>query len=212
MRVSKILYTLLLFGPLAIEANEATAPKDGNSPVTAVDSATGRDVHTTAKPVSGQALARTAAGKRAAAKDPDTGAAIVNRPATTQQVVRTNADRLRSLLATQARGRVVRQPVSRPVGSARAPTLMDGARQERLGTNRTQFGTAPARQPARGVASPAPVASPSAARPVSALSVHAIHSTNGLPRAPGLAVVGGPVAGRGVHNSSIDGTQLRRKF
>ena len=210
--MSKILCTQLLFGPLAVAANEATAPKDGNSPVTAVDSATGRNVHTTAKPGSGQASARTATEKRAAAKDPDTGAAIASRPATTQQVVRTNADRLRSLLATQARGRVVRQSVSRSVGSARAPTLMGGAGQERLGTNRTQFGTTPARQPARGVAAPAPVASPNAARPVSALSVRAIHSTNGLPRAPGLAVVGGPVVGRGVHNSSIDGTQLRQKF
>jgi hypothetical protein len=221
VRLSKILCTLLLVGSLAVEANEATAPKRSNLPMTAVDSASGRDVHTAAKPVNGRALARTAAEKGAGAKDRDTGIGVASRPATTQQMGRANADRLRSLLGAQARARVVRQPLSRPVGSARAPTFVRGAGQERLGATATQFGASPARQlmgatPApqftRGVASPAPVASPSAARPVQTLSALAIHSTNGLPRAPGLAVVGGPVVGRGVHNSSIDGTRPRHKF
>jgi hypothetical protein len=215
VRVRKILCTLLLFGPLAVEANEATAPKR-----TVADSATAAEVHTNAKPVNGQALARTAAQKGAGANDRDTSLAVAGRPATTpsraattQQMGRANADRLRSLLGTQARGRVVRQPLSRPVGSARAPTFMGGAGQQRLGANGTQFAVAPARQLTRGVASPAPVASPTAARPVPALSALAIHSTNSLPRAPGLAVVGGPVVGRGAHNSSIDGTaRLRHKF
>jgi hypothetical protein len=212
VRVSKILCTLLLFGPLAVEANEATAPKRSNLPMTAVDSATGRDVHTPAKPVNGRAPARTAAEKGASAKDRDTGMGVASRPATTQQLGRANADRLRSLLGTQARGRAVRQPPSRPVGSARAPTFVRGAGQERRGANPTQFGATPARQFTRGVASPAPVASPNAARPVQTLSALAVHSTNGLPRAPGLAVVGGPVVGRAVHNSSIDGTGPRHKF
>jgi hypothetical protein len=234
VRASKILCTLLLFGSLAVEANEATAPKDTNSPMTAVDSAIGRDVHTTAKPVNGRASARTVAEKGAGARDRDTGAAVASRPANmpsrpgiTQQVGRANADRLHSLLAAQARGRVVRQPVSHPVGSARAPTFMGGAGQQRPGANvtqfnGTQFGAMPARQLTRGVASPAPVAWPSAgrpaptlgaARPVPTLSAVAVHSTNGLPRAPGLGVVGGPVVGRGARNSSIDGTtRLRQKF
>jgi hypothetical protein len=221
VRVSKILCTLLLFGPLAVEANEATAPKRSNLPMTAVDSATGRDVHTPAKPVNERAPARTAAEKGAGAKDRDTGMGVASRPATTQQLGRANADRLRSLLGTQARGRAVRQPLRRPVGSARAPTFVRGAGEERRGANPTQFGATPARQlsgaaPARqftrGVASPAPVASPNAARPVQTLSALAVHSTNGLPRAPGLAVVGGPVVGRGVHSSSIDGTRPRHKF
>jgi hypothetical protein len=212
VRVSKILCTLLLFGPLAVEANEATAPKRSNLPMTAVDSATGRDVPTPARPVNARAPARTAAQKGANAKDRDTGMGVASRPATTQQLGRANADRLRSLLATQARGRAVRQPPSRPVGSAGAPTFVRGAGQERRGANPTQFGATPARQFTRGVASPAPVASPNAARPVQTLSALSIHSTNGLPRAPGLAVVGGPVVGRAVHNSSIDGTRPRHKF
>jgi hypothetical protein len=221
VRVSKILCTLLLFGPLAVEANEATAPKRSNLPMTAVDSATGRDRNTTAKPVNGRPLAWTAAEKGAGAKVRDTGMGVASRPATTQQMGRANADRLLSLLGAQARGRVVRQPLRRPVGSARAPTFVRGAGQEGRGANPTQFGATPARQltgatPApqftRGVASPAPVASPSAARPVQTLSALAIHSTNGLPRAPGLAVVGGPVVGRGVHNSTIDGTRPGHKF
>jgi hypothetical protein len=244
VRVRKILCTLLLFGSLAVEANEATAPKRGNSPVKAVDSATDRDAHAAAKPVNGRASPRTAAEKGAGEKDRDTGMGVARRPATTQQMGRANADRLRSLLGAQARGRVVRQPLRRPVGSARAPTFVRGAGQERRGANPTQSGATPARQltganptqfsatptrqltganptqvgatPARqfmrGVASPAPVASPSAARPVPTLSAMAIHSTNGLPRAPGLAVVGGPVVGRGVHNSSIDGTRPPHKF
>ena len=189
MRVSKILCALLLFGSLAVEANEATAPK-GRAPDTAAD-----------------------------AKDRDTGAAVASRrappptrPATPQQIGRANADRLRSLLGTQARGRVVRQPVSRPVGSARAATFLGAAGLQRPGANVAQFGATPARQLMRGVASPAPVASPRAARPVPTLSALAIHSTNVLPRAPGLALVGGPVVGRGARNSSIDGTRLRQKF
>lgn len=189
MRVSRILCTMLLFGSLAVEANEATAPKG-----TAADSAT------------------AAVASRPAAT-PSHPVTTSSRPATTQQIGRANADRLRSLLGTQARGRVVRQPVSRPVGSARAPTLMGGAGQQRPGANVTQFGATPARQLMRGVVSPAPVASPRAARPVPTLSALAIHSTNGQPRAPGLAVVGGPVVGHGAHNSSIDGTtRLRQKF
>jgi hypothetical protein len=182
VRASKILCTLLLFGPLAAEASEATAAKDSNSPLTAVDSATGRDVHTGPKPANERVLAQTAAEKGAGAKDRDTGVAVAGRPATTpslpanmanrpgitQQVGRANVDRLHSLLAAQARGRVIRQPVSHPVGSA---------------------------------------------RPVPTLSALAIHSTNGRARAPGLAVVGGPVVGRGARNSSIDGTpRLRQKF
>jgi hypothetical protein len=230
VRVSKILCTLLLLGSLAVEANEATAPKRSNLPMTAVDSATGRDVHTPAKPVNGRPPARTAAEKGASAKGRDTGMGVASRPATTQQIGRANADRLRSLLGAQARGRAVRQPLSRPVGSARAPTFVRGAGQERRGANPTQFGATPARQltgatPARqfsgatpapqftrGVTSPAPVVSPNAARPVQTLSALAVHSTNGLPRAPGLAVVGGPAVGRAVHNSSIDGTRPRHKF
>jgi hypothetical protein len=219
MRVTKILCTLLLFGPLAVEANEATVPQRSNLPLTSVDSATGRDVHTNAKPVKGRASARTAAQKGAGAKDRDTGVAVASRPttpprraATPQQMGRANADRLRSLLGTQARGRVVRQPLSRSVGPARAPTFVGGVGQQRVGANATQFGATPARPLTRGVASPAPVARPSAARPLPALSALAVHSTNGLPRAPGLAVVGGPVVGRGVHNSSIDGTRPRHKF
>jgi hypothetical protein len=221
VRVSKILCTLLLFGPLAVEANEATTPQRSSLPMTAVDSATGRDVHTPAKPVNGRAPARTAAEKGASAKDRNTSMGVASRTATPQQLGRANADRLRSLLGTQARGRAVRQPPSRPVGSARAPAFVRGAGQERRGANPTQFGATPARQfsgatPApqftRGVASPAPVASPNAARPVQTLSALAVHSTNGLPRAPGLAVVGGPVVGRAVHNSSIDGTRPRHKF
>lgn len=205
MRVSKILCTLLLFGPLAVEGNEAPAPKRSNSPMTAVDSATGRDAHPGAKQVDGRGSAR-AAEKGGGVKDRDAGAAVASRPATTQQMGRANADRLRSLLGAQARGRVVRQPLSHPAGSAHAPTLMGGAGQKTLGATGTQFGVTPARQPTRGVASP------SVARPVPSLSALAIHSTNGLPRAPGLAVVGGPVVGRAVHNSSIDGTRLRHKF
>ena len=210
MRVSKILCTLLLFGPLAVEANEATAPKG-----TAVDSATGPEVHTGAKPVSERALAQ----KEAGAKDRDAGAAVASRPAPPptrpappQQIGRANADRLRSLLGTQARGRVVRQPVSRPVGSVRAPTFIGGAGQQRPGANVTQFGATPARQLMRGVASPAPVASQRAVRSMPTLSALAVHSTNGLPRAPGLAVVGGPMMGRGAHNSSIGGTRPGHKF
>jgi hypothetical protein len=228
VRVSKILCTLLLFGPLVAEANETTAPKDSNSPLTAVDSATGRDVHTSPKPANERVLAQTPAEKGGGAKDRDTGVAVAgrlattpSRPAATQQIRRANADRLHSLLAAQARGRVVRQPVSHPVDSARAPTFMGGAGQQRPGANVTQFGATPARQLTRGAASPVPVASPnagrsaptlSAARPVLTLSALAMHSTNGHPRAPGVAVLGGPVVGRSVHSSSVDGTRLRQKF
>lgn len=212
MRVTRILCTLLLFGPLAVEADEATAPKRSDVPMAAVDSATGRDVQPGANPANGRALARTAAEKGAGVKDRDAGAAVASRPATAQQAGRANADRLRSLLAAQGRGRVVRQPLSRSVGSAHAPTFVGGTGQERLGANAKQLSATPARQLTRGVASPAPGASPSAARPVPALSALAIHSTSGLPHAPGLAVVGGPAVGGGVHNSSIDGTRIRHKF
>jgi len=223
MRVSKILCTLLLFGPVAVDANETTAPKR-----TAADPATGAEVHSSAGPVNGRELARTAAQKDAGARDRDTGAAVASRPATTsgrpaatQQIGRANTDRLHTLLAAQARGRVVRRPVSHPVGAARAPTFMGGAGRQRPDANVTQFGATPARPLTRSAVSPAPVVSPnagrstptlSAARPVPTLSALAIHSTNGHPRAPGLAVLGGPVVGRSVHSSSIDGTRLRQKF
>ena len=225
MRVTRILCTLLLFGPLAVEANEATAPKDSNSPLTAVDSATGRD-----RDAGVAVAARPATTPSRPATTPSFPAGPPSRPAATQQIGRANADRLHSLLAAQARGRVVRQPVSHPVDSARATTFMGRAGQQRPGANVTQFGATPARQLTRGATSQAPVGSLnagrstptlsgarpvpmlSAARPVPTLSALAMHSTNGHPRAPGLAVLGGPVVGRSVHSSSIDGTRLRQKF
>lgn len=226
MNVSRILCALLSCGSLAIEANAAVSPMGSRSPQTMAESTAGRDVHAEARPADGRALARPAAEttahatNRAGAANRDAAMAVESRSMTMQhpvgQVGRGNADRLRSLLGAQARGRVARQPTRPSVGSARAPTIGGSTGQERFGGNPAQFGAGPVRQPSQRVGQPvgslALASLPKTARPAPTLSALATHSTNGARRAPGLAVVGGPVIGRDVHNSTIDGTQARHKF
>ena len=240
MKMSRILCTLLLCGAVTFEATAATLPEQGNSPQ-ASDSTADRDVDTNVRSADGRESARRGAQKGSGTTRRNAATAVSARsePATRPHAVsplgRSNADRLHSLLSAQARGRVARQPARRPVGSAPVATAGGGAGQDRLGVvagqqrlgaNPTRFGTSPARtsvnpvpfsaspvrQTTQAVASLALATSPVAARPAPTLTALAIHSTNGLPRAPGPAVVGGPAIGRGVHNSTIDGGRLRHAF
>ena len=240
MKMSRILCTLLLCGAVAFEATAATLPEQGNSPQ-ASDSTAGRDMDANVRSTDGRESARREAQKGSATNRRNAGTAVsarsepAARPRTVTPLGRSNSDRLHSLLSAQARGRVARQPARRPVGSAPVATVGGGAGQDRLGVvagqqrlgaNPTRFGTSPARtsvnpvpfsaspvrQTTQGVASLALANSPVVARPAPTLTALAIHSTNGLPRAPGPAVVGGPVIGRGVHNSTIDGLGSRHKF
>ena len=239
MKMSRILCTLLLCGAATFEATAATLPEQGNSPQ-ASDSTADRDVDTNVRSADGRESARRGAQKGSGTTRRNAATAVSARsePATRPHAVsplgRSNADRLHSLLSAQARGRVARQPARRPVGSAPVATvggvgqdrLGVVAAQQRIGANPTRFGTSPARlsstpvpfsaspvrQATRDVASLALATSPVAARPAPTLTALAIHATNGLPRAPGPAVVGGPAIGRGVHNSTIDGGRLRHAF
>jgi hypothetical protein len=217
VNVSRILCTLLLCGSLAIEANAANRAGAAN----------GADAANRAG-VANRASAANVAG----AANRDAAMAGGDRPVTAQHIVgpagRGNADRLRSLLGSQARGRVARQPTLRPIGSARAAAIGGSTGQGWFGANPARFGASPMRQPAVGVGqgtapsvgpnvgqrvgSLALAAPPKGTRPALTLTALAIHSTNSIHRAPGLAVVGGPVIGRGVHTSTIDGTQARHKF
>jgi hypothetical protein len=225
VNVSRILCTLLLCGSLAIEANAANRAGAAN----------GADAANRAG-VANRASAANVAG----AANRDAAMAGGDRPVTAQHIVgpagRGNADRLRSLLGSQARGRVARQPTRRPVGSARAPAIGGSTGQGWFGANPARFGASPMRQTGVGVGqgtgqnvgqSTAPsvgpsvgqrvgslalAAPPKGSRSAPTLSALAIHSTSGAHRAAGLAVVGGPVIGRAVHTSTIDGTQARHKF
>ena len=239
-KMSRILCTLLLCGAATFAAAAATLQEQGNSPQVSGSTA-GRDVDANVRSADGRESARKGAQKGSGTTRRNAGTAVssrsepATRPHTVSPLERSNADRLHSLLSAQARGRVARQPARRPVGSAPVSTGGGGAGQERLGVmasqqrlgaGPTRFGTSPARlsvnpapisaspvrQTTQGVASLALATSPAAARPAPTLTAFAIHSTNGLPRAAGPAVVGGPVVGRGVHNSTIDGTGSRHKF
>ena len=240
MKMSRILCTLLLCGAVTFEATAATLPEQGNSPQ-ASDSTADRDVDTNVRSTDGRESARREAQKVSVTNRRNAGTAVsarsepAARPHTVTPLGRSNSDRLHSLLSAQARGRVARQPARRPVGSAPVATVGGGAGQDRLGVvagqqrlgaNPTRFGTSPARtsvnpvpfsaSPVRpttqGVASLALANSPVAARPAPTLTALAIHSTNGLSRTLGSAVVGGPASGRSAHNSTIGGLGSRRKF
>ena len=235
-----ILGTLLLCGAVNCEAIAAASSEQGNLPQ-AGDSTAGRDVDANVRSTDGRQSARKGAQKGSATNRRNAATAVsprsepAARPHTLTPLGRSNSDRLHSLLGAQARGRVARQPARRPVGSAPVATVGGGAGQDRLGVvagqqrfgvNPTRFGTSPARtsvnpvpfgaspvrQTTQGVASLALANSPVAARPAPTLTALAIHSTNGLPRALGPAVVGGPASGRSVHNSTIDGLGSRHKF
>jgi hypothetical protein len=238
-KMSRILCTLLLCGAVTFEAAAATLQDQGNSPQMSGSTA-GRDVDANVRSADGRESARKGAQKGSGTTRRNAGTAVsfrsepATRPHTVSPLERSNAERLHSLLSAQARGRVARQPARRPVGSAPVSTgggagqerLGVMASQQRLGAGPTRFGTSPARlsvnpapisaspvrQTTQGVASLALTTSPAAARPAPTLTALAIHSTSGLPRAAGPAVVGGPVVGRGVHNSTIDGTGPHHKF
>ena len=249
MKMKRILCTLLLCSAVTFEATAATLPEQGNSPQ-ASDSTAGRDGDANVRSADERESARKGRGAQTGSgttrRDPGTAVSARREPAARPPAVsqpgRGNADRLRTLLDTQAHGRVARQPARRPVDSAHVATVGGGAAQQRLGAGAARgvvagqqrfgagpaaFGTSPARlsvspvpfsaspirQTTQGVALHALATSPVAARPAPTLTALAIHSTNGLPRAPGPAVVGGPVVGRVVHNSTIDGAaRVRHAF
>jgi hypothetical protein len=256
MKVPQILCALLLCTASAWEAPAVASPERGGS-VTEPDSAntdgpkeakpsparqtgrsraaTGEDMSTKAgrtnerrsPPVgSDKSVGSTGRNPGAAASRGRDSAALQRGMG---QLARPNADRLRSLLSAQARGRPTRQPSRRPGGPIRAATDgaaaargLGGAGQAFRPTHAASRTAAVASRPTAvasrpmGVASgPAPVGSDIAARRVTSPSAvtRALGrgSTSGGPRAPGPGLVGGPAIGRTAHNATIDGAQLRHQ-
>jgi hypothetical protein len=232
MKMAKVLCATLVCIPLALEAGVAAIPQRSGSSAATADSAAGKNEADSAQQSSGSSgrnpLAVVVRGRGSDMPQRGVG-----------QLAHSNADRLRALLGEQARGRVARQPARRPVGSAHA-AMMDGesrvatigggahtatisgesraaaiggeARQERLGAGSASSAARQIRQPTQAAASLAAATSQRAVRSAPTSSLAAVRSTNGVPRASGPALVGGPTIGRNVHNTAIDGTRLHNKL
>jgi hypothetical protein len=208
-KMSHILCAMLACAPLTFDARATASPEDGRSSPAAANAgeaagraAPSRNAGTkrgrTGDRGANQAGARTGSGSKgrdaAVADSPRRGS--VTPQGGIAQAGRSNADRLHSLLSTQARGRLARQPGR--AGSTRAVTHgPDDVRGPQ--------GVSPAGQPkmaaSNGVAPPA-------ARQSSTPKNPAI----GGPHAQGLGRVGGPAISRATHGATVDGTQLHRKF
>lgn len=188
----RILCALLSCAPLILEVRVAASSEDGSSSVTAVRRVTdGRST-----PVSsggGMSKSRDAV----AAASPRHGAIKTQRGV--GQLTRSNADRLRSLLSAEARGRT-----PRPSNHVRST---DGT------TGNRAVGTQPS--PNTTIRPTLPVSKlPARAAAGTATTAHAggMDSRIGGPHAAGPGRLGGPIIGRTANSAAIDGTQIRRKF
>jgi hypothetical protein len=151
----------------------------------------------TASPDDGRSSpALTHAGSAAGDAAPVRGDPRIKAQRAIHQSASPNAERLHSLLNTQARGHLARQP-GRPTGSVRAATGGLGVR----GPN--GVGAA---------GSPKLAASKRGASPVPKLTATPRNSAIGGPRVQSVGRLGGAVIGRTNHSAAIDGTELRHKF
>jgi hypothetical protein len=178
MKVSCILCMILACASLILEARAIASSEEGRS------SAAAAKVRET--------TARAAPSLDAGAK-PRRGS--VASQGGVAQAGRSNADRLHSLLNTQARGRLARQPVR--AGSTRAVTP---GRNDVRGSQGVSLAGQP-KSAAPNSAALSPARLPAPRNPVV-----------GGPHAQGPGRVGGPAISRTSHSATVDGAQLHRKF
>ena len=189
----RILCALLSCAPLILEARVAASSEDGSSSVTAVRRVNEGGPTPVSSGTGGMSKSRDAV----AAVSPRHG--FVKTQRGVGQLTRSNADRLRSLLSAEARGRTPR--ASTHVRST------DGTTGNRI------VGTQPSPNPA--IRPTLPVSKlPAWAAAGTAATAHSVgmDSRIGGPHATDPGRLGGPIIGRTANNAAIDGTQMRRKF
>jgi hypothetical protein len=196
MKIARLVWAIWMCSPLALQAGPAEALGHGSS------SAAHAETQESARVGSGKG-AVSRGGNTAAAVSPRRGAVTPQRGA--GQVARSNADRLHSLLRTQARA-LAAKPLSRPAGSGRA-----AATASAIAPTPAFHGASPVR-PTTAVSKIAARAPPSA-NPPSAKAVTRGSLIDGLrPAGPGR--LGGSAIGRvaAANRAAVDGAQIRRRF
>ena len=249
MKISHLLCAMLACAPLTFEARATASSADGFSSAAAanVGEAAGRAASSgnagTKRARAGdrgpyQAGAQTRSGSKgrdgAVADLPRRGSGTSQAGVTqggAAQAGRSNADRLHSLLSTQARGRLARQPgragsthaATHGPDNVRGPQGVNPGGQPKMAASNGAAPPAamPAGQPKLAASTSAAampagqlkVAASNSAAPLAArLSSTPRNSAIGGPHTQGLGRVGGPAISRSTHSATIDGTQLRRKF
>jgi hypothetical protein len=245
MKKSHILCAMLACASLISEAHAIPSSREGPSSAAAADAGdaagpappghgAGSKVQRAGDPGSPRSRARTgdaSKGRDAAAADSSRRSSVAPQPGAGKagigQAGRGNADRLHSMLNTQARGHLARQHGG-PVGSTRGatggadvhgPQGVNTAGQSKLAAS--NGAAAPAAVPAgqsKLVANSAaslaarPAGAPSiAASPAARLAATPRGSAIGGPRVQSAGRVGGPAITRTTHGATIDGTQLHHK-
>jgi hypothetical protein len=215
MKIARLLCTLCACGPLALtpalEARAAESPAHNDASVAAANmgqaagTTPGRDKGLKAGRPAAQESTQAVSSKGDGSKSRNAAVAASARPGSVTPPhaagprARSNADRLHSLHPANARGRI-------------APTA-----NQRVGPHSAAAsGNASARGRALPGASPqalpkSPVPTSAARLPPSVKSTFR-GSIIGGPRPVGPGRLGGPPTGRTANNTSIDGTQMHRKF
>ncbi len=209
MKIARLLCTIWVCAPLALDASAAESPERGGSSVAVADmgqaagrAALGRNASIKAGRAETRESTQVDSGKggpksRNAAADVSPRRGSVRPQRGVGQLAHGNADRLHSLLSKQARGRLAKAS-SRPVGSYGAATGSEGVVRGPRGSN--------------PVGGPKLAVSKNASQATTSVKTVVRESSIGGPHAGGLGRLGGPAIGRPANRATIDGTQLRRKF
>jgi hypothetical protein len=217
MKIARLVCAIWMCSPLALQAGAAGAPLDrGPADRGPLEHGPAESSgHSSSARAQTQESARASSAKGEISKGGNTTAAVSQRPAAAQRgadpLMRSNADRLHSLLRTPATPAA--KPPSRPAaGSSRAETT----------------GTALSRTPGLQGASPASLSRLA----VPKISARTPRSSNaptpgallGGPHPGGPVALGGPAMGRAASGRTVsgraatangavlDGTQMRRRF